>query len=266
MADPSEASRPNFPSLPIVTPDVPRRSRQDKYGALFYLGITGLVVLVALLGWFGYRIWSLRDVWTNIYVLHDAEKPEEARVQAAFALSRDPRVEQGQLWEMSLRRGLPDLARYVLGEGIGADLVAENPWDYAQAVAFSPDWPGWLRLVLARPLAYATTKGHDVSREVLGDLCRQDDPVIRLWALYALAVESRPDPQTVVEIEKAAQAEGPNRELAQLLLSAIHSHEQKRIEILDQATLWLRTHHPDARRVWWGWTVQDQRLVHARSG
>jgi hypothetical protein len=261
MTDPSEGSRPNFPTLPIVTPDVPRRSRRDRYGALFYLGITGLVVLSALIGWFGYRMWSLRDVWSNIYVLHDAEKPEEARVQAAYALCRDLRVEQGQLWEMSLRRGLPDLARYVMGEGIGAELVAENPQEYASAVARSPDWPGWLRLVLARPLAYATTKGHDVSRELLGELCRQDDPVIRLWALYAIAVESRPDPQTVVEIEKVAQAEGPNRELAQLLLSAVRSDEAGRLAILDQATLWLRSHHHEASRLWRGWVVRDQTLV-----
>jgi hypothetical protein len=261
MTDPSEASRPKFPTLPIVTPDAPRRTPRDKYGALFYLGITGLVVLCALVGWFGYRIWSLRHVWSNIYVLHDAEKPEEARLQAAYALSRDPRVEQGQLWEMSLRRGLPDLARYVLGEGIGADLVAEDPWDYASAVALSRDWPGWLRLVLVRPLAYATTKGHDVSREMLGELCRQDDPVIRLWALYALAVESRPDPQTVVEIERVAQTEGPNRELAQLLLSAVRADEAGRLAILDQATVWLRSHHREASRLWQGWTVRDQTLV-----
>jgi hypothetical protein len=133
-------------------------------------------------------------------------------------------------------------------------------------VALSPDWPDWLRLVLARPLAYATTKGHDVSRELLGELCRQNDPVIRLWALYALAVESRPDPQTVVEIEQVARAEGPNRELAQLLLSAVRADEAGRLAFLDQATVWVRTHHPDARRVWWGWTVQDQRMVHGSSG
>jgi hypothetical protein len=263
--DPKSVS---FPSLPIVTPDLPRRSRRDKYGGLFYLGITGLIVVVTLLSWFGYRMWSLRDVWTNIYVLHDADKPEEARVQAAFDLSRDPRVEQGQLWEMSLRRGLPDLARYILGEGVGADLVAENPWDYASAVALSPEWPGWLRLVLVRPLAYAATRGHAISRELLGELCRKNDPndpIIRLWALYALAVENKPDPQTMIEIERVAGTEGPNRELAQLLLSAVHSDESKRVEILDQATLWLRTHHPEASRLWRGWTVHDRKLVHATS-
>ena len=85
--------------------------------------------------------------------------------------------------------------------------------------------------------------GAAVPYELLGELCRQDDPVIRLWARYAIAVESRPDPQTVVEIEKVAQAEGPNRELAQLLLSAVSADEARRLAILDQATLWLRNHH-----------------------
>jgi hypothetical protein len=257
----SDTNHPAFPNLPIVNPDLPRRSRRDKYGTLFFLGIAGLAVLTALVGWFGYKMWSLRDVWANVYVLHDGEQPEEARVQAAFALSRDPRVEQDQLWEMSLRRGLPDLARYVLGEGIGAKQVAEDPYGYVAAVAMSPQWPVWLRLVLLRPAAYAATEGHALSREMLGELCRQGDPIIRLWALYALAVQERPDPQTVVEIERVAQADGPCRELAQLFLSAIHADQPRRLAILHEATLWNRSHHPDASRIWRGWTVRDQRLV-----
>jgi hypothetical protein len=261
----SDTNSSSFPGLPIVSPDLPQRSQRQKYGALFYLGITGLAVVVMLVGWFGYHVWSFRDVWTNVYVLHDADQPEERRVQAAFTLSRDPRVEQSQLWEMSLRRGLPELARYVLGEGIGTKLVAEDPGGYVSAVAMSPDWPGWLRLVLVRPLAYAATEGHTISREMLGELCRQNDPVIRLWALYALAVLNRPDPQTVVEIERVAQAEGPNRELAQLFLTAIHTDEPHRLETLDNATRWIRSHHPDASRLWRGWKVQDSTLARSAS-
>jgi hypothetical protein len=250
-----------LPSLPIINPDLPPRSTREKYGLLFTLGIAGLVVLAALVGWFAYRAWSLRDVWAGIYVLHDRKEPEEKRLQAAYWLSRDARMEQKQLWELSLRRGLPDLARLVLADGVGPDLVAEDPQGYVSAVARSPDWPSWLRLALARPLAYAATRGHAISRERLGELCRLDDPVLRLWALYALAVQPRPDPQTVVEIEQVARTSKPEHELADLFLEAIHADETLRPPILDRATAWTRDHHPETRRLWQGWSIQDGRLI-----
>jgi hypothetical protein len=255
----TEPSR--FPSLPIVSPDVPRRTQREKYGATLYLGLAGLLIILALVGWFGYRFWTMRDVWARVYVLHDAKASEEARLQAAFALSRDPRVEPRQLWEMSLRRNLPDLARYILADGIGTALVAEDAQGYVSAVALSPDWPSWLRLVLARPMAYAATAGHTISRETLSELCRQDDKITRLWALYALAVQSNPDPQTVVMLEKASSEGGPLKELADLFLSALRADESRRPEILDRATAWNRAHHPEAARVWQGWAVQGGKLV-----
>jgi hypothetical protein len=258
----SSAPGPNqFPSLPIINPEAPPRSQREKYGTLFYAACVGLVAVLALVGWFGYRMWSLRDVWANIYVLHDATKSDETRIQAAYALSHDPRVEQSQLWDLSLRRGPPELARYVLAEGIGTELVANDPQGYVSAVARSEDWPDWLRLVLARPMAYAATRGHAISRERLGELCRRNDPILRLWALYTLAMQPRPDPQTVVEIEHAVQSAGPERELAKLFLAATKADEAHRIEILDQATSWNRQHHPDASRIWQGWTIRDQRLT-----
>ena len=165
---------------------------------------------------------------------------------------------------MSLRRGLPDLARLLLAEGIRDPYVAEDPQGYVSAVARSPDWPGWLRLALARPLAYASTRGHAISRERLGELCRLDDPILRLWALYALAVQSRPDPQTVVELEQVAQSTKPERELAELFLDAVHADEPHRFPILDKATLWTREHHPETRRVWQGWTIREGSLVRPR--
>ena len=113
LSDPNPSK---LPSLPIINPDLPARSTREKYGLLFTLGILGLMVLVALVGWFAYRAWSLRDVWAGIYVLHDKKEPEEKRLQAAYRLSRESRMEQNQLWEMSLRRGLPELARLVLAE------------------------------------------------------------------------------------------------------------------------------------------------------
>ncbi len=258
----SEPRRSNLPSLPILNNlEVSPRSQREKYGTLFYLGILGLIVLVSLVGWFGYHVWALRDVWAEIYVLSDVREPEARRIQAAYRLGHDPRVEQRQLWDLSLRRGIPDLARDILAEGIGAELVAEGPEDYVTKVARSPGWPDWLRLALARPLAYAATGGHSISRERLAELCRLDDPVLRLWALYALAVLPRPDPQTTVEIEKVARSAESNRELADLFLTAIHGDQAHRCEALDRATLWNRAHHPPTARLWEGWTVREGTLV-----
>jgi hypothetical protein len=254
-----------LPSLPIVTPDPPARSAREKYGTFFYASCIGLVGLVALLAWFGHRAWSMRGVWANVYILHDAARSDDDRIQAAFSLSHDPRVEQAQLWEMSLRRGLPDLARYLVAEGIGSDLVASDPQGYVSAVARSQDWTDWLRLVLARPLAYASTQGHAISRERLGELCRRSDPILRLWALYALAVQPRPDPQTVVEIEHAARSNGPEHELAEMLLAAVRAGETERLATLDRATLWNRDHQPDASRLWKGWVVRDGKLLRSPS-
>jgi hypothetical protein len=262
MMNSSEPKRSAVPSLPIINnPLAPARSQREKYGTLFCLGILGLIVLVTLVGWFGYRVWLLRDVWAKIYVLNDAREPEARRIQAAFSLGHDPRVEQRQLWDLSLSRGLPELARDILAEGIGAELVAEDPQGYVTAVAHSPDWPDWLRLALARPMAYAATRGHAISRERLGELCRLDDPILRVWALYALAVQSRPDPQTAVEIERVAKSSAPQHELAELLLAAIRTDEARRLEILDRATLWNREHHPATARLWQGWAVREGTLV-----
>ncbi len=258
----SESNQPSFPSLPILNnPPAPPRSQREKYGTLFYLGILGLMVLVSLVGWFGYRVWSLRDVWARIYVLSDDRQPEARRIQAAYNLGHDRRVEQRQLWDLSLRRGIPDLARFLLAEGIGGELVAEDPQGYVTAVARSSGWPNWLRLALARPLAYAATRGHAISRERLAELCRLDDPVLRLWALYALAVLPRPDPQTTAELEKVAQSAESNHELAELLLAAIPRNEAERLEVLQRATLWNREHHPPTARLWQGWTERDGALL-----
>lgn len=184
-------------------------------------------------------------------------------MQAAYALSRDPRVEQRQLWDLSLSRQIPDMARAVTAEGIGVGFVAEDPQGYVTALARSPDWPGWLRLALVRPLAYAATHGHAISRERLGEICRLRDPILRLWALYALAVQTRPDPQTSVEIQQAAVSSAPEHELAALLLEAVQCDEPHRIALLDRATLWNREHHQETARIWQGWTVQGNSITPA---
>jgi hypothetical protein len=257
--------RVRFPDLPIVNPDVPvpSRGQREKYGGLFYLGIAGLLLLVALVGWFAYGVWSLRDVWADVYALHDASRGESERVEAADRLSRSPRFSDAQKLEMSLRRDLPDLARYRLAEGVSTEVVAQDPRGYALAAARSPGWPDWLRLLLARRLAYGAARGYDIPREALDELRRHPDPMIGLWAVYALAVlpPTGPDPAMTAELEKAAQAAGPNRELAAVLLGALHAPPGDRERRLDEATLWLRHHHPQAAKIWQGWELRKERMV-----
>jgi hypothetical protein len=255
----------SFPSLPIVTPDPPPRTQTEKYGLLLYIGFGGLVVLLYLIGWFGYRVWAMLPVWRNVYVLNDAKAPEGSRIQAAFDFSRDPRVEPRQLWDLCLHRDLPDLARYILAEGISADLVAADPQGYASAVARSEGWPDWLRLVLTRPMAYAATRGHALSRERLAELCRLGDPQLRLWTLYALALQPHPDPDTKAEIEKLASEPGPDRDLARIFEKALAAEGPGRLDALDEATYWTRSHHPGASRLWNGWNLNDSRIERAAS-
>jgi hypothetical protein len=256
------APRP-LPSLPIVTIDPPPKSQAEKYGAALYLGLVGLAVVIALVGWFGYRVWTMRDVWRNVYVLNDGEQPEERRLQAALDLRRDPQFEPWQLWELSLHRELPDRARYLLAEGVGADLVAADPRGYASAVSRSEGWPDWLRIALARPLAYASAEGHTLSRERLAELCRLGDPQLRLWALCALAMQTRPDAEPQGEIDRIAAQDTPERELAQLFQKAIAADKAGRIAALDEATAWTRAHHPGVSRLWNGWDLRDGRIERA---
>lgn len=258
---PGKPTDPVFPVLPIITHEPPPRPASAKYGSLFYLGIGGLAVLIALLGWFAFGVWSMKSVWSNIYVLHDAQRSEAERAEAAYAISRDPRVNQRQLWDMCLGRSLPDIARYVLAEALTADAAVDDPRAYGLAVARSEGWPDWLRLLLTRPIAYASARGGPVAREPLVELTANSDPAVRLWARFALAASLDGDAQAGSELQQAAQTSGPFQELAQLLFRALEARYEARKALLDEATLWLRSHHPDAVRVWKDWQIRDGQLV-----
>lgn len=243
--------RPAFPPLPIVTPDPPRRSASERFGSLFYLAISGLLVVLLLVGWFVWQAWQMREVWRNVYVLHDAARAEPERVEAARALSGDPRVNQRQRWDIVMRRDLPPRARYVVAEGLTAEAAAADPRAYGTAVARSEGWPDWLRLLLVRPMAYSAAMDRPVSREALERLRLHGDPAIRLWALFSLAVGPEGDPGYRTALQDAAAADTPTRALAELLVRAIETpRESDRLKVLDEATAWLRAHYPPVEALW----------------
>jgi hypothetical protein len=148
---------------------------------------------------------------------------------------------------------------------VSTEPVAHDPRSYALAVARSEGWPDWLRLLLARRLAYGAGRGYGIPREALDELRRHPDPMIDLWATYSLAVlpRSGPDSALSAELEKAARAQGPTGELAGRLLDALRatSEEREREHRLDEATEWLRRHHPQAAEIWRGWEVRDRMVV-----
>jgi hypothetical protein len=257
-----------FPKLPILSPaeipPPPRKSQREKYGGLFYLGIAGIVLLLAMVGWFAYGFWSLRDIWDDVYVLHNPKRDEFDRVQAAYRLSRDPRVSDGQRMEICLSRDVPDLARYLLAESISTDEVAHDPRSFALAVSRSEDWPDWLRLLLARRLTYGAARGYAIPREALDELAAHADPMIGLWANSALALLAPPsDAAPATALEQASHRPGPTGELAELLLTAIRSPATEREAQLDRVTAWLRAHHAEAAPIWEGWHEVDGRLIRA---
>ncbi len=117
--------RPRFPELPILKPGelppaAPPRGQREKYGALFYLGISGLVVLVALIGWFGHGLWSNRDIWADVYALNDTSRPESDRLDAALRLARNPRLDDGARMETARAQG-PAPTGAVPAGGVGVD-------------------------------------------------------------------------------------------------------------------------------------------------
>jgi hypothetical protein len=249
------ANGPNgFPKLPILDsmppPPLPPRTRRDKYGGLFYLGIGGLALLVVMIAWFGYNVWQLRDVWAEVYALHDAKRSDAERFESAVKLSRDPRVTDRQLMEICLRRDVPDRARYLLAETVSTDAVARDPRAFALTVALSQDWPDWLRLVLSRRLAYGATRGYAIPEVAMNELANHPDPMIRIWANYSLAVLPGSKTDAAAKLAEAARAPDDNGKLAAMLLAAKDAPLLEREHRLDEATAWMRQHHPAAAKMW----------------
>ncbi len=253
-----------FPELPIVTPDPPRMTLREKYGNLYYLSIAGLVVSFAVVGTFAYGLWSTRDYWMATYVLNDPKRPEAERVRAAWAMAGHPAASDLHRFDLALRKDLPPLARYVLAERMTPEAIRADPKGYALMVAKSEGWPDWLRLLLVRPMAYGVGEGYRIAWEPLDLLRQNSDPAIALWATYTRAVMAPGDAQAEGDLGRDARREGPFQALAVLLDAAAKAEGDARVRKLDEATAWLRAHHPEAVKVWQGWTERDGRLVPAR--
>ena len=235
-------------TLPILdASEIPpeRRSAAGRYGALFYLAAVGLVVLVGLIGVFAWKVWTLREVWGDVYRLNDPDAPVAARLAAGDRLAENPDFSDRQRLELALSRVPPPPARYRLAVAIGPSILADDPSAYAMMVARSVGWPNWLRLALVRPLAYDDGR-HAFPTDATDRLRRHDDPAIRLWTAYVLAV-GRDDPGAIRELTESAMSDGPYRGLANLLQSALDAKSDPiaRLRFLDRATDWLTRNHPD---------------------
>jgi hypothetical protein len=252
--------RPTYPQLPIITldPPPPKLSQREKYGGLFYLGIAGLVVVVLLVGRFAWQAWSLRDVWTEIYVLHDSKKPESERILAAYALSRDDRVDAQQRWDIALRKPLPPLSRYLLAETLPSATAKAEPAVFAKVVANSEGWPDWLRLLCVRTMAVAASEGTTFPADALDSLAARPDPLLRLWVDYIRSVSVVGDIAAIARLRNAAEG---GSAIAHELADAIPVGSSDRSTHLEAATRRIRIDCPEAARLWDGWTERDGTLV-----
>ena len=253
-------SSPKFPDLPILEPDPPRMSLREKYGGLFYLGIGGLIFSLFLVGSFFYQLYRTRDLWAAVYVLHDPQSSNPARYEAAWAIARNPDANDRQRMDFALRTDLPDLARFILAEGLTPEAIRADPKGYALSAARSEGWPDWLRLLVARPMAYAVGEGYRIAWEPLDQLRKRSDPAIVLWMTYTRAVMGPGDASALKQLREAVAKPGIYQGLATLLNGAVAASGAARVAKLDQATAWLRVHHPPCVQVWEGWEVIDGKL------
>lgn len=256
MAEPSKPTPgpPGLPELPIVQLEPwEQRSRLEKYGSFYYLAIGGLVLLVGMIGWFAWGAWSLREVWRDVYILHDPGRPGADRVEAAGRLAGNPDVTPRQRLDIALAPGLPDRARYLVAESLPPEAAEDDPRGYARAVSRSEGWPDWLRLLMLRPLAYGAGDGAAIEQEPLVELAEHPDPAVALWARYTLAESNRYNTSHDKALRSEAGGDGPDAGLSSILVRALDADsDADRVARLDEATRWVREHHPGASAAWSG--------------
>ena len=233
----------SFPELPIVTPDPPRLTLREKYGSLYYLGIAGLVITIGMVGLFAFGVWATRDIWRAFYVLNDPSRPESERIKSAWVLARSNTVNDAQRMQVALTKDLPLLARYVVAEGLTSEAIRADPKGYALMVARSEGWPDWLRLLMARPMAYGAGEGYRIAWEPLDLLRENKDPAIALWATYTRAVMPPGDPTaSTLAGSTPASTDGPFRPLAVLLEAASKADGEAQVkESSTRQPSWIRT-------------------------
>ncbi len=238
--------RGRFPKLPIVSPaDLPPLSQREKYGGLFYVGIGGLVLLVAMLGYFAYAAWSLRDVWSDVYKLNDPHRPEPERLAAANRLAQSARLGDAQKLALALDRNLPDRARLALAEGVSAELAAGDPRGFSLAVARSPGWPSWLRLTLELNLARGVIRGYAIPPLALEELSHSEDPMIAAVAFFARTVARPEDADARKALELQAAGQGPAAEITRRLLEVLHAPAPRREAMIDEIGRWFHDGRPE---------------------
>jgi hypothetical protein len=234
---------------------------QEKYGSFFYLGIAGLLVSLALVIQFGVSIYATRDLWYAVYALNDPKKTDAERIEAAWVIARSPSANDRQRSDLALRKDLPDLARYILAEGLTSDAIRTDPKAYALMVAKSEGWRDWLRLMMARPMAYGVAEGYRIAWEPLDELRENQDPAIALLATYTRADMGSGDEAAKKALSDAAEKPGPFQPLAKLLESATRLEGDAKAQKLDEATRWLRSNHPEAKPLWRGWEEIGGKLM-----
>ena len=250
-----------FPDLPILEPDPPRMSLREKFGGLYYLGIGGLIVSVFLVGSFAYDVYRTRDLWAAVYVLFESGSPDAARYEAAWMIAHNPNANDRQRLDFALQTTLPDLARYIIAEGLTPESISADPKAYALMAARSEGWPDWLRLMVARPMAYAVGEGYRIAWEPLDELRKRSDKAIVLWMTYTRAVMGPGDATAIQQLREAADRPGAYQGLAALLRSAAAATGKERVNQLDAATAWLRGNHPPCARLWDGWEERNGALA-----
>ena len=85
--------------------------------------------------------------------------------------------------------------------------------------------------------------------------------MIGLWANFALTLLPEGDPKAASALEQAAVEPGPTAELAALLRAVGALPLSEREARLDDASAWLRRHHPQAAKIWHGWNEVDGRII-----
>jgi hypothetical protein len=259
---------PILPSVPppgLPPPRVSARTDAQKYGALFWAGLVGLVAVVAMVGWFGIGIYRMSDVLGLTYTLHDPKEPEPMRVQAAYAIARSGRATDRQLWDMAIRTTNPPLARYVLAEALTADAVRADVRGYSLAVARSPGWPGWFRWLIFRPMALRAGEGVQPSAELVAEI-RDALPegAARLWVAFFVLAGGSDDHalgEWAREAMKHAKADDALRPLAVQFDDLLRQKDPGRRRIqLERATHWMRHNEPQCEALWRGWEIRDGRL------